>query len=221
MLCDRFGKPFPAGTSLEPRTLRPRVYVSINVEGVRHRRTRLLHADASAEDARLEISGLRSELAVEIGPSVEVSPLNPDLTFSLTQKRRMLKDWPKEVERAFGDPKSWFSRILPNAEKRAKRKRLVFELSIDDLRAICARSNGCCEVTGLRFSMIAYRVGKMRPFAPSLDRVDATMGYSLGNCRLVCAAVNVAMFNWGEELFRSIAVGYVSNLLRRWQPPAA
>jgi hypothetical protein len=177
-----------------------------------------LSAEATADDAQSALGELRRRLVAEVAPSVEVSPLNGDLAFSLARKRRMLRHWPNEVERADRDPRSWFSKVLPAAEKRAKRKRQPFALSREDLRAICLRSSGCCEVTGLPFSMTGHGSSKMRPFAPSLDRIDSARGYESGNCRLVCAAVNIAMFSWGEELFRSIAVGYVTNLLRRWQP---
>lgn len=220
MLCDHFGKQFPPGVSIEPKTRQPRVFVSATIDGVRHRRSKLLMADASAEDARKQIDLLKAELSDALGPAVEVSPLAGDLGPSLMRRRRLLRSWPNEIERAVGDPQSWFARILPAAEKRARKKRLTFELSVDDFKTICLRSNGCCEVTGLPFSLGVYRAARMKPFAPSLDRIDATLGYTSANCRLVCAAVNVAMFNWGEELFRSVAVGYVSNLLRRWQPSA-
>lgn len=39
-----------------------------------------------------------------------------------------------------------------------------------------------------------------RPLAPSIDRIDSSLGYTRQNCRIVCAAVNYAMNVWGEDV---------------------
>lgn len=43
------------------------------------------------------------------------------------------------------------------------------------------------------------------PFAPSLDRISSRGGYTAGNVRLVCIAVNFGMGQWGEELYLTFA----------------
>ena len=43
------------------------------------------------------------------------------------------------------------------------------------------------------------------PFAPSIDRILSSGGYTRHNARLVCAAVNFGMGQWGEELFLTLA----------------
>ena len=61
---------------------------------------------------------------------------------------------------------------------------------------------GRCALSGLR------QVGSgkvLRPFAPSLDRIDSTGGYTRDNVRLVCQAVNFALNAYGEDVFREIA----------------
>lgn len=40
-------------------------------------------------------------------------------------------------------------------------------------------------------------------------------GYTLGNCRLVSAAVNVALNSWGETVLERIAEGIVAQRLRQ------
>jgi hypothetical protein len=43
------------------------------------------------------------------------------------------------------------------------------------------------------------------PFAPSIDRILSSGDYTPENTRLVCAAVNFGMGQWGEELFLTLA----------------
>jgi hypothetical protein len=53
-------------------------------------------------------------------------------------------------------------------------------------------------VTGLPFE---FAGSLYRPFAPSLDRINAAQGYSLGNVRLVAVIVNAALNQWGDAAF--------------------
>lgn len=87
------------------------------------------------------------------------------------------------------------------AKKNAKLRGIDFNLTRDQFREIVSRANGACEVTRIRFE-ISPRAGcERRPFAPSLDRIDSSKSYDLGNCRLVCGMVNTAIGAWGDEVF--------------------
>lgn len=58
-----------------------------------------------------------------------------------------------------------------------------------------------------------------RPFAPSLDRIDSTRGYVVGNVQFVCTAANFAKGQWGLDVLRRIARGVVATertLEREW-----
>jgi hypothetical protein len=86
------------------------------------------------------------------------------------------------------------------------RRAIDFDLTEPDVMALAESANWRCAVTGLRFSneVIANR----RPYAPSIDRIDSALGYTKDNCRLVCAAVNIALNVWGETVFATLAAGY-------------
>ena len=119
--------------------------------------------------------------------------------------------WEASVRAAALTPKSWLHRMEANARTRTKRRGHVMTLTLDELVAICLRSGGRCEVSGLPFSGASHGAKRLRPLSPTLDRIDCSVGYVSQNCRLVCAAVNVAMFDWGEEMFLRIAAGVVIN----------
>jgi hypothetical protein len=55
---------------------------------------------------------------------------------------------------------------------------------------------------------IAHALVK-RPFAPSIDQIEATNGYTLENARIVCVAANFAMNQWGLSTLLRVAHGVV------------
>jgi hypothetical protein len=81
---------------------------------------------------------------------------------------------------------------------------------------------GCCALSGLPFNLRVVGGGKARrPYAPSLDRVDAASGYTRDNVRLVCQAVNFALNAYGEDVFREIALATARFVPERIEPLAA
>ncbi len=80
------------------------------------------------------------------------------------------------------------------------------------LRALWKECGGRCMLTGLPFMETKVGTGKAkRPFAPSLDRIDAEQLYSLKNCRLVLQAVNFALNAWGDEIFLEVAAAATAH----------
>ena len=68
------------------------------------------------------------------------------------------------------------------------------------------RQHGRCAVTRIPFHMQRFSHAFVKyPFAPSIDRILSSGGYTQDNARLVCAAANFGMGQWGEELFLTLA----------------
>lgn len=87
----------------------------------------------------------------------------------------------------------------------ASRRGIEVLITLDDLRGMVAAAGGKCAVTGLRWDFRRLPECRARPWIPSVDRKIAAKPYSTDNCRIVCAAVNVAMSDYGEEVLRVIA----------------
>lgn len=102
-------------------------------------------------------------------------------------------------------------RLWRNARSRARASQLTWALGVDDFWRLVAASNGLCAVTAMPFCITSE---SRYPFKASIDRLDNSTGYSIGNCRLVLMAVNYAMNVWGEDLFRAVALSYAANSLR-------
>lgn len=112
-------------------------------------------------------------------------------------------------------PLSMLKNTFSYCRKNAKLRGLEMLLNWQDVMSMWMRSGGACEVTGIRFTLYTAKLWHRRPFAPSIDRRDSLIGYTLANCRLVCAAVNVAISEWGDEVFDEIAKSYVALQRKR------
>lgn len=94
------------------------------------------------------------------------------------------------------------------AYNRALLRRMRFELAQADVTAMMLRSGGRCAVTGIPFDYKRLDGHTKRPWAPSLDRIEASDGYTVANCRIVCVVANLAMNTWGEGVFRQMLEHY-------------
>lgn len=104
--------------------------------------------------------------------------------------------------------------LLSSAKGRALKKGLDYELSYDWLFEQYKKQEGKCLLTGipLEFCVNADKSRRYQPFSPSLDRIDPSKGYTKENVRLVCTAINVAMNEWGEELYAKVCQAYIAKL---------
>ena len=87
----------------------------------------------------------------------------------------------------------------------AKSRGQTCELTIEDVRNLIRPMQ--CSMTGVQLSWRWEGPGT-NPWAPSLDRLDNSKGYTLDNVRLVCWAFNLARGVWHDEVFHKLAIGY-------------
>lgn len=98
-------------------------------------------------------------------------------------------------------------RMLNNATGRAGKRRMAVDLDIPSIIDMMRAQQFRCCITLLPFDL-NWRVGrsaKRNAYAPSLDRRDNAKGYTKENCRIVLAAVNYAMNEWGLETYLEVA----------------
>ena len=86
--------------------------------------------------------------------------------------------------------------ILDGAKHRAKVKGMEFNLTEDWFLA----HFNVCEATGIELEH-----GKGSPWSVEIDRIDPAKGYTMSNCRLVCASFNRAKMNWTDENVKEMA----------------
>ena len=86
--------------------------------------------------------------------------------------------------------------VWRRAKDRAKKRGLVFTITKDYV--VSCLTLGACSVTGLQFDM-TFDDTKMNPRAPSLDRIDPALGYTVENTRMVCWIFNRAKGDGSDE----------------------
>lgn len=113
--------------------------------------------------------------------------------------------------------RTWLPALFAQTVQNAKARKIPWELTFDETRVLYTRSKGRCEVTNIPFSIEQVNTPLKhfrRPWAPSIDRIDAAKGYAAGNCRLVCVAANYAMGQWGEAVLIEMAKGVARKRAR-------
>jgi hypothetical protein len=105
--------------------------------------------------------------------------------------------------------------MMAKVRGNARRRGIPVSITVDDIDAMMRAQGMRCAVSGIKFSSQRRPGGgRVRPFVPSVDRIDAKLGYEIGNIRVVCAAVNAALGDWGDELFHQIVLGVANK--HRW-----
>ena len=104
---------------------------------------------------------------------------------------------------------SWIDAAYAKCVYRSKLRGHVCSVTRQHIVQALLLTNGRCQLTGLKFCMDKAPGKSSRPFMHSIDRINSSEGYTVFNIRIVCAGINIAMMQWGEELFSQLAVGYV------------
>ena len=121
--------------------------------------------------------------------------------------------WEDLVNSDMRNPKSWIRKMIWNVRSRSKK--FGPRAQRDHIYRIALRSNGRCELTGVKFRFENETASNAAPFRPSIDRIDSSKPYSYENCRLVIFAANAALRDWGDDVFHEMCTSYVANLIQR------
>jgi hypothetical protein len=97
----------------------------------------------------------------------------------------------------YARPENRASMLVSGARNRALKAGIEFTLTFDDVYPTVAK--GTCQVTGIAFDLSTHPKHRTHPFAPSIDRIDSSKGYTTENIRIVCWWLNCACGVWGLE----------------------
>jgi hypothetical protein len=100
----------------------------------------------------------------------------------------------RSLERAtfnYATPLGRAKNICSNAKTRANEAGKEYNLSLDYVHALIAL--GYCQKSGIAFDLSRSNGSLANPFAPSIDRINNSRGYTNDNIQIVCT-----MFNLGK-----------------------
>ena len=103
-------------------------------------------------------------------------------------------------------------RAFHAAKQRAKKRGADFTITMDDV--LPQVELGYCSVTKIPFSHEAMPNRRRNPFAPSIDRIDSSKGYTPDNIRVVIFAFNLMLADFGAEVFGEVAKAYLKEQKR-------
>lgn len=101
--------------------------------------------------------------------------------------------------------------LASTTRKRAKLKGWDCDIDRAYIEQAIEAQDFTCAMTGIRFDVSPHPVANKRPWAPSVDRIDRSKGYTRDNVRIICAAVNLAMNVWNEDVLIAIAEGIIGT----------
>jgi hypothetical protein len=101
-------------------------------------------------------------------------------------------------------------RLLAGSKQNALEKGLYFDLDENWLVELLSKK---CQVTGIPFHITPDKI--MDPYAPSIDRIDSTKGYTKDNCKLVIWAFNRAKGKYTETVLYKILKRFISTYKNR------
>jgi len=95
------------------------------------------------------------------------------------------------------------------ARNRSQKVAAAERISPDFVATLYTKQRGRCAVSGIEFHLDEIKAGhkRTRAFAPSLDRIDNSKGYTRDNVRLVCRIANFAMNIWGDQALIKLSLG--------------
>lgn len=96
---------------------------------------------------------------------------------------------------------TWINSAIRKVRSRAIERGMECDLEHSDLEAIMESQKMRCALTGAKFDLNVAVIGKRRPFAPSVDRIDNSFGYIVGNIRITTVISNIARQDFGDEAF--------------------
>lgn len=109
------------------------------------------------------------------------------------------------------DPQWRLNKLFRMAKSRATVKGREFTITLQDLLDLWEKQGGKCAVSGRAFELAFTDGDGPHPDGLSLDRVDANIGYTAGNVRLVTYHINTALSKFGEDALMQLALDIIKH----------
>lgn len=103
--------------------------------------------------------------------------------------------------RKSGDLDAHIAKVLARCKARAKERGTSFDLTSEWVYGLLDKQECRCAVSQMTFTLADAGSNGRRSFAPSVDRLDNSKGYTTDNVRLTTTIVNTSLADWPERDF--------------------
>lgn len=114
------------------------------------------------------------------------------------------KEWQKKLYTSTSEKdllETTFYKISQSSHSNARSRNIPYLLSLQDLRTLYNKQNGKCFYTGVVMALKAGSTNDCHPLHISLDRIDSSRGYIVGNVVFCCWGVNALKGKHSIEMF--------------------
>lgn len=116
----------------------------------------------------------------------------------------------KRQRRYVTSSKGRAKKLLDGARTRCEKSKLPINITAEWIEK--KLNNGACELTGLQFDFKPTNKTAYNAYAPSLDRINSTKGYTKSNVRVVLVSVNLALNQYSDKVMLPILEALVNGL---------
>lgn len=125
-------------------------------------------------------------------------------------KEEQLLYWKKTSTKYRSTYKHKISELFRSTSRRSIKNNWDFDLTKEWISE--KLKTNVCEISGEPFVYVNItHKTHFNPYAPSIDRIDSSKGYTMDNCRIVLSCINMAIGEWGLETYLHIAQKAISN----------
>jgi hypothetical protein len=97
---------------------------------------------------------------------------------------------------------SWFgNNIIKDSVKRARKNSWQYDIDKEYMLELWEAQEGKCAISGVSLQTSSWSQANKNPYRASLDRIDNSRGYVIGNVRLVTHWINNAKSTWSDVVF--------------------
>lgn len=145
----------------------------------------------------------KNELEIDfVGPIISRSTLWARMAPDAVHKQYLNKK---------GTLKGKLTNLVTQSKYRASKAGMGHEMNVAILTEMYHNQLGKCALSGLDMTIVGTRGSDEYWRSISIDRIDSSKGYVLGNVQLVCTGVNYMKKDMSDELFKHFCKTVTEN----------
>ena len=132
------------------------------------------------------------------------------------KEKKLIPEWIHPERKILDEEKrksfpAWrIRKLISSSKRRSEKKGYKFNLNDEWFKEKLKDQDNKCLLTDIKFDFgTGSNEYHRNPFAPSIDRIDSSLGYVKSNCRIVISFINIAINEYPDDLFTRVSINYL------------